>query len=362
MAKFLFFSDFHSHNFSQFSETTESGLNSRFESQLDVLGQIKEVCRDRKVDYLFCLGDVFHSRSKIDVDVGFWTHAAFMELADAVKGFYVLVGNHDQASKDGQIHSLLPFSHFAKVIDSPSEFTLGKIKVAAHPFTEDTESFLAYCQKVDQEIKPDLFLFHQGLDGATVGAYEVAIKAEIPLAALPKTPKYCLAGHYHKHQWITPRIGYIGSPMQLDFGERNEDKGFLLLDTDTWEHERILSEAPRFYLFDTQYLDKDLVDFDKDLRALRLNPEKDYIRVHVRKRTEVDRIKQLFPRVQVIYYSDAKVLHEPRVTLKEVASDRTLIESYTEARMKFATGSDFSSLDKGKLVEMGLELLGGESD
>jgi DNA repair exonuclease SbcCD nuclease subunit len=45
-----------------------------------------------------------------------------------------------------------------------------------------------------------------------------------------------VTGHYHRHQF-RDNIVYIGSPYQTNFAERDQEHGFLVLDTDniTWE-------------------------------------------------------------------------------------------------------------------------------
>jgi DNA repair exonuclease SbcCD nuclease subunit len=49
-------------------------------------------------------------------------------------------------------------------------------------------------------------------------------------------------GHYHKPQEIIREdisLYYVGSPIQLDWGEKNDEKRFLVVDTETLEVESI---------------------------------------------------------------------------------------------------------------------------
>lgn len=54
------------------------------------------------------------------------------------------------------------------------------------------------------------------------------------------------SGHFHKHQ-VKKNITYVGSPYQTRYSERNDDKGFIVYDTDAlnWKFE-IYKDAPKF--------------------------------------------------------------------------------------------------------------------
>lgn len=217
MAKLLFFSDLHLANWPQFSKTDpDTGLNSRLVDQLTVLAQLKDIAEREHVDAILFLGDLFHSRTKIDVDVLWAAHESLYQLSRAAPEFYILVGNHDQSTKDGSIHSLDGFRYFANVIDEPKVLTVaGELTVAFHPFTTDFNAFRAYAK----EVKADIFCCHQGLTEALVGAYELPIKADVSVEDLPyKSCRYVFLGHYHKHQWVRENVAYIGSPLQLEIG------------------------------------------------------------------------------------------------------------------------------------------------
>jgi DNA repair exonuclease SbcCD nuclease subunit len=55
-----------------------------------------------------------------------------------------------------------------------------------------------------------------------------------------------LLGHYHKPQEIIDngvKVIYAGSPIQLDWGEKNDDKRFLVVDSNTLDVKSILTEG-----------------------------------------------------------------------------------------------------------------------
>lgn len=336
--KILFFSDIHMHNWTQFARTLEGGLNSRLNDQLGVLKQLSDLAIDRAADAIIFCGDMFHSRVRVDVDVLFHTWEMIRgEVAAVVPEMAMLVGNHDQNTKDGAVHSLAPFESIGnvRVISEPCSFKLGTLKVTACPFLEDPKEFTRLAANVEP---CDLFLFHQGITEAAVGAFEIVGKGEIPVKALPTDrARLCIGGHYHKHQWVTKNVAYVGSPLQLDFGERTEEKGFLLLDTSTWETEFIPSKAPRFRLFDT------VEDF------LKARPsERDFVRV-LASAEEIEKNREAHPTIQWVAQDRVTKVRDSRIENPEI-SDRSLLERYIN-------DAEPNTSNRKALLEVGMGLL-----
>ena len=336
--RILFFSDIHMHNWTQFSRTLEGGLNSRLNDQLGVLLQLSEEAQRRSADAIIFCGDMFHSRVRVDVDVLFHTWEMIRgNVAASAPEMVMLVGNHDQNTKDGAVHSLAPFESIGnvRVVSEPCSFKLGNIQVTACPFLEDPKEFMRLAANVEP---CDLFLFHQGITEAAVGAFEIVGKGEIPLKALPTDrARLCIGGHYHKHQWVTKNVAYVGSPLQLDFGERTEEKGFLYLDTDTWQTEFIPTKAPRFRLFDS------VNDFLKERP-----PAKDFVRV-LANAEEIEKNREVHPTIQWVAQDRGGKVRESRLENPEI-SDRSLMSVYVD-------NAEPDETNRGALLETGMRLL-----
>jgi DNA repair exonuclease SbcCD nuclease subunit len=339
VAKILLFSDLHLHNWPQFSHTDpETGLNSRLVDQLTVLAQIRDVCEKEDIDALIFLGDLFHSRTKIDVDVLWAAHESCYQLSKAVPEFYILVGNHDQSTRDGSIHSLDGFRYFANVIDEPKKLTVADHWAGYfHPFTTDFDAFRKFCASIPPGEK-NLFFGHQGIS-----------EADVSVKDLPSDRcRYVFMGHYHKHQWVRDNVAYIGSPLQLDFGERTEQKGFLILDSDVPAPRNVefrFSKAPKFKLYE------DADKFYTDLKNDRLDPKRDFVRVHGQAK-DIRNIQQDHPRIQVVQAA-VPYEHPSRIDPAMTASDKALLSAYIE-------GASDGTLSKDRLLQMGLDLLGVE--
>jgi len=129
----------------------------------------------------------------------------------------------------------------------------------------------------------NLLLAHIMIDGAQVGGGErelhlspiYAVKPE----ALPDTPSYVALGHVHKPQEIRrapAKTHYAGSLLQLDFGERGQEKSVVLIEAHPGRPAHVetvpLSAGRRL---------RDLEGTLTELQALAADAGEDYLRVRV---------------------------------------------------------------------------------
>lgn len=346
--KVVVVSDLHAHNFSQFSTTLPGGRNSRFQNILNVLRHVRDFCKENMIDVVFFCGDMFHSRTKVDVDVFSATWTAWREIAAVVREVVILVGNHDQYNKVGDIHSLEPFREFATVVDSPVISSVstkrGVLRYAAHPFTTDIEAWKSFASMIPSGL--DYFFFHQGVTEALTGAFDITIKAEVDIDDLPlEKARWCLGGHYHKHQ-IMERVDtdkkryaiYVGSPLQHNQGERTEKKGFLHF-PDQEQFFQVPTKAPEFRLFNSWDEYQEAPADQDDFVKIRCAP------------ADVALIKDQLPSAQVEVLREEQEQTE-RVDQSVVSNDRSLLEAYVKQTSR-------TDLNQSRLVSLGYELLKG---
>ena len=148
------------------------------------------------------------------------------------------------------LHWLKAFSddlgdEFIRVIDKPTHNWSG---------VHTGLSFLQYTESVD-EIKeffknanPICFM-HAGIDGVPMKSGFVPGSA-FNTTMIPDRVEHVFAGHYHGHVKVTDKATVIGSPLQLNWADAGDDRGFIVYDTDTGEQEFIEIDAPRFMNFD----------------------------------------------------------------------------------------------------------------
>lgn len=312
--------DCHFHNWSQFSTVLPSGRNSRLQDAVDAIKQIEEYCEHNKVSTVVQVGDIFHSRTKIDADVYVAAYTAFESLSREVDELIILVGNHDIWGATAKENSLIPFSEFALVVDEPMGYTFpvrkakNKLVVSEHAFGVFNPFTHSVQEVVNKVPGADFGFAHQGINEATVGAFNISVKAALSVNDFPKLKYGWTLGHYHKPQDVNENVRYAGSILQNDFGERDENKSFLVWEDGIWS--RIPIEGPRFVLFDSP-------------AAYWINQiqvrEQDFCRVKCTS-SMAEEFQRSCPNAQIQIVNDATV--KSRVSKKATENDRDLLIEY----------------------------------
>lgn len=342
--KLLFFSDLHANNHKPFSYKLDNARNSRLQDAIDIIDQLTAFCIEESVDVVLFLGDAFHIRTSIDIDVYSSTFEAFRKLSKACKKLIILKGNHDQHLRIGNVHSLEPFREIAKVIDKPESFYYEELIIAAHPYTPDANAFKQWVATLEGG---DLFLFHEGIKDAVVGPYDCPIDAELELSDIPhEIYKYCCGGDFHATQWLNDNTLYIGSPYQQNMGERNSAKGVYFVDTKDWAWQFIETNAPKFFTFESQ------CDFLSSLEDGTVDIEKDFINVSI-KENELDNFKAKYPFVSCSLIREEKIANT-RISEEDIGSDKDLLLAYIR--------SQNSSVPEEDLFDLGFSLLSDKGE
>lgn len=208
-----------------------------------------------RVDCVVHGGDLFY-RSKVPprlVDMAF---EPLKRVADQSTPVYLVPGNHER--------SAIPHGHLARhphihIFDRPRTFKIKKngftLALAGFPFVRHAirQNFSALLDETgwqDTEANGHLLCIHQAVDGATVGpsnytfrySPDVIRNSEIPVG-------FCgvLAGHIHRYQVLTRHLNgkpltapvfFSGSIDRTSFAEKNEKKGYLILEFEANERSR----------------------------------------------------------------------------------------------------------------------------
>ena len=295
--------DIHCANYKPFSSVDSSGRNTRFVACLNVLDEIYSFAKEKRCKNVFIAGDLFHTRGKIDTVI-YDSIYQFLKKSGDVRT-YLVVGNHDQAVKNGSVHSLRPFRELphVEVIDTPT--------------TIKNVLFLPYQEKVDFDTftSADYLVGHMGVSGAVVGASNYEIGEEVGLKHLKKY-KLAFLGHFHKGQSLG-NVHIPGSPLQHTLGEREDKKGFLYVDY-YYNMKVIETHAPKFKMIDVAD-PKDVTGFDKD----------DYVQFVVKsKKLKFYDFGAVSNNLKVTV--DLPKTFEERLEIKPEESDLQILENYIQ--------------------------------
>jgi DNA repair exonuclease SbcCD nuclease subunit len=262
VAKILIFSDLHLHKWKEFAKTDKNGRNDRLMDCYSVFEFVRRRADKLQPDLIVFVGDLFHKKSILDTE----TFNLGMDGISMLENWKVLMvpGNHDQATKDGSIHSLAAFKHLKHVsvadIDDARPYNVGSFKVLAIPYTDRQHIIDSFKGETH-----DLAFVHAGFSGAIAGSYEYRPPEELEVADLGKLPKdrvSVISGHYHTPQSLLGgKVVYVGAPLQHTRSDMaDKSRGISLFDTKTGQIERIPLDLPRF----VQLTDDDIENHEPD--------------------------------------------------------------------------------------------------
>lgn len=252
-------SDLHLRSIDKYGKLLPSGINSRLQDRLDNIKKSVDYALDQEVDFWICLGDVFDKINPAE----FLRDKFIGLMGPLIKTgipIIILIGNHDT---DYKVHSFMTESKLLDTLNSEalniiSESTLMKLKGVEClflPFDTDeaiTEELLKYKNKI--------VFGHMGINGAMVSGTEYILSIGIK-QTLFQPHRFAFLGHYHKGQ-VAKKWMYIGSIAKVDFGERNDKKGFIYLEaSDTSIRHKFIDVNDRVFFQHTVHQAEDQ-DFD----------------------------------------------------------------------------------------------------
>ncbi|MCZ6663132.1 MAG: exonuclease SbcCD subunit D [Actinobacteria bacterium] len=239
---------------------------SRVGEQKAVLAEIAAIAGTESVDISVVSGDLFDVSSPSSDDERL-VYRALLDLAE-VAPVAIVAGNHDGPSRLEAVRPLLELGRIV-VVAAPRRPEDGGVvifegiglKLALLPFVSHRSMV-----KVGEIMNLDPDQHHQSYEArmrrviesltATMGTDTVNVLAShltafggvvgggerdshifgyaVPPQVFPGSLTYVALGHLHRQQSIAAptQVWYSGSPLQLDFGEKDDSKGVLLVDAD----------------------------------------------------------------------------------------------------------------------------------
>lgn len=222
------------------------GFNSRLMDCGDAAIAVAKEASKRGCKSLIFAGDWFHSRRKVSVDVLHVSDRVLKAIHKLGLEVHGLLGNHDW-SLDGKATSVLG-QKFDAVYSVPCVEEIDGWRVCFIPWTDDPEVVRHWLAE-----EADLYVGHFGVAGSKVGPSDFEIPGRISLKDISHRGTEgapLVLGHYHKPQnIIDTETMYVGSPLQLGWGEAGEEKRFLIFRRKSGgvTHESVpLDKFPRF--------------------------------------------------------------------------------------------------------------------
>lgn len=186
-----------------------------------VLERVGEVALEHNLKIL-CLGDFWDLRGALQVRHIEAVQSRFDKwLADGLEAV-IIPGNHDQVSQSGLVHGVRLFEAYPNITVATEAIHWPERQIAFLPWREDP---------VEQSR-----LFEAVPEGWTIFAHAEAPGA---IANSGKTMpgrygtkrsfRAIYLGHFHKRQKLGDSTWYIGSPFEMNMGERGEPHGMAII-------------------------------------------------------------------------------------------------------------------------------------
>jgi len=186
------------------------------------------VLRENNIKDIIIAGDIFHNRHEIGVNTIHTAHKFF----DILKEYNIvaITGNHDCYYKDkSDINSI-------SILNNKNITIFQELRT----YTINNKSF-TFCPwgvAVENIPKSDVIIGHFEITNFKMNQHKICDHG-VATESLLNKGKLIISGHFHfrDHRKYSDgrSILYLGSPYELDFGDRDQVKGVTILDTDTLE-------------------------------------------------------------------------------------------------------------------------------
>jgi DNA repair exonuclease SbcCD nuclease subunit len=196
----------------------------RMDDCLHVLDEIGKLAKKHDA-IIINGGDTFNTRGLIKTSCFDALYIKYKEWDMMGLKQYIVVGNHDQEDKAGEIHPMRVFENFEgwRVFDKPAI----EDGICFFPYMLDiNKEMIEETMKLSKRKKLDAVV-HWGITGAMMND-GYADPEGVPVELLSPF-RTVWSGHYHYANKIK-NVQYIGSPFQQNFGEMNNIKGCWLWD------------------------------------------------------------------------------------------------------------------------------------
>ena len=225
-----------------------------------VLNFVKETIEEHKIKDVLQLGDFFHNRKSLDIQVYYDT---IKQMQDTFKNthFLTLVGNHDTYYKStNSVYSTQILQNLSNFFVVEKIAEINNKVICPWINEENIQEF----EQALADIKDKYLFGHFEINGfAKVKGFD---ETDGISASKFKDAKKVFSGHFHLTQ-DKNNICYVGSLFQENFNDANDIKRVIILDTKTDEIKEIripFALFERISITDEEQMTNELINSFKD--------------------------------------------------------------------------------------------------
>lgn len=264
------------------NDRLKEGISERLYDIFAMLEVIAQYAIEHRIREIEIIGDVFNDKDIIYTKSMVLLTTYFEKFREL--DFVLLTGNHDLDNTSEDQVSIL------QSIDYKNVHCINKKAIW------DNITYIPYSRNVVNDViesKPnDILISHFGLNEGVLNS-GISMISDIGLKQL-KNFKLVILGHYHKPQQMTngiTNLWYCGSPIQKDWGEKHDEKRFLVLDDETLEVESVPLEGYTKYIELIIEEDSNVKEIIEESKKLRDEDHHVRIRNKCKRSVEIDDVQ-----------------------------------------------------------------------
>ena len=352
--KILIFSDLHIH--------PHKRSNDRLDHCIDALDWVFNTAIERGIKNIVFLGDLFHDRQKIDVLTYQRTFEVLeRHLCNNDLRLFLLLGNHDlwhyqklDVSSVNPLRKLPGITIVSKpgvekISDGAEDFLFGFL-----PYTHNPIEDLKVVEKEWKANAPKgqsrVLGGHISVDGAvwnvrhkTVSEVTIEHDGDMVRVGSDIFDKWdrVFLGHYHAEQKLDEKVEYVGSPLQLSFGEAFQSKHVVVFETNSDEREYVENTfSPKHYILK----EDEIEGLDLEGQFVRLEVEDMASR-------QMSDIRQQLVENSKVSSLEIKQIHKKEEHL--ITDAKSILYKEEEMLEKYVEQANVEGLDKETLIKIG---------
>ncbi len=215
----------------------------RFEEYKAVFYKLFDSLVEHRVDVIFVLGDVFHSKTKLSPESVELGHFLFSNLASCTEGPVIVIpGNHDLSLKNpNRLDSIYPIIKSVKKSLQNDNIVYSKKSENINVAIKNQNISIAHYCLTDQDNwdrleKSNIALFHGQIDNCKTDTGFVMENTGIGVDMF-RDHDIVMLGDIHKYQTLSYNTVYCGSLLNQDFSE-DLNKGWVKwnIDENNWDN------------------------------------------------------------------------------------------------------------------------------
>lgn len=204
---------------------------------------VREYAKMANIDTVIVLGDMFHNRENLAIDVLQEAVDFHEEAAQKYDQKWITFpGNHDMFLRHSwRINSLAPMRKYLTYIEDVKLLTLDDRRFWILPFITFEKSYMRVLRRLEDRYEEgDTLLTHIGVRGATLNTCFLLKDWSVVTFEQSKF-KRIYTGHFHSKQQLgdgveEPTVWYPGSLIPFKFDEGDVAHGFYVYNTETQTH------------------------------------------------------------------------------------------------------------------------------